>query len=76
MSEVLTEDEVAEVTGFKRAKQQKEWLIKNNWPFTEKRNGKPSVHRLVLRIKLGVPVKENSEADKEQEFVIDLSKVG
>ncbi|UYZ83174.1 DUF4224 domain-containing protein [Entomomonas sp. E2T0] len=75
MSEVLTDEEVAEITGFIRSKQQKEWLIKNNWPFSVKKNGRPSVHRLVMRMKLGVPI-ENTQTDKEEEFILDLTKVG
>lgn len=75
MSEVLTDEEIAEITSCKRPKEQKEWLIKNNWPFIEKKNGRPSVHRLVMRMKLGVPI-ENTQTDKEEEFILDLTKVG
>lgn len=75
MSEILKDDEVAELTSCSRPKEQKEWLIKNNWPFSIKANGRPAIHRLVMRMKLGVPI-ENTQADKEQDFILDLSKVG
>lgn len=74
MNEILNDDEVAVITGCMRPKEQKRWLIKNNWPFAVKKNGRPSIHRIVMRMKLGVPI-ENHKID-EEEFILDTSKVG
>ena len=51
-SEVLTADELAEVTGYKHAASQREWLDRNGWAYVRNAAGKPIVGRWYARQKL------------------------
>ena len=51
-SELLTADEVAEITGTKRRPQQIEWLETQRWQHHVNRAGVPIVGRLYARMKM------------------------
>ena len=52
VSEILTSDEVAEITGYGRRTEQIQWLTANAWTFHKTRSGNPVVGRLYARLKL------------------------
>ena len=49
----LTEDEVAELTGYKRARDQVRWLERERFGFVIDGNGRPKVLREVVLARLG-----------------------
>lgn len=51
-SEMLTQDEIKEITGASRKADQIEWLKNNRWTFFQNKAGEPVVGRLFTRIKL------------------------
>jgi hypothetical protein len=51
-SEVLTAEELAEVTGYKHSASQREWLDRNGWAYVRNAAGKPIVGRWYARQKL------------------------
>lgn len=53
MSEFLTQDEIAELTGKKRAAAQIAWLHKNGWIFIINAANRPIIGRQYARGKLG-----------------------
>ena len=58
MIKFLTNEEIAEVTGRKRATDQIKWLMKNRYLFEVDVNGKPKVlHDYLIRRMVGVPLK-------------------
>ncbi|CAM3173509.1 DUF4224 domain-containing protein [Pseudomonas fluorescens] len=52
--EILSEDELAELTGYKHRAHQRKWLKDRNWVFIESRGGRPLVGRMFARMKLGM----------------------
>lgn len=60
-TELLTADELAEVTGRKHIASQREWLDKNSWTYVVNAAGKPIVGRWYARMRLaGVKPTANS----------------
>lgn len=53
-AEILSDDELAELTGYKARAYQRRWLIDRQWVFVESRGKRPLVGRLYARMKLGV----------------------
>ncbi|UWS65417.1 DUF4224 domain-containing protein [Pseudomonas mosselii] len=54
-NEILSEEELAELTGYKIRGHQRRWLNDRNWLFVESRGGRPLVGRQYVRMKLGAP---------------------
>lgn len=52
VSEILSQDEVAEITGCGRRVEQIQWLTANAWTFHKTKSGNPVVGRLYARLKL------------------------
>lgn len=53
-TEILSEEELAELTGYKHRGYQRQWLKDRNWVFVESRGGRPLVGRMFTRMKLGI----------------------
>lgn len=53
-AEILSDDELADLTGYKRRADQRKWLKDRNWAFVESRGGRPLVGRMFARMKLGI----------------------
>lgn len=51
-SEFLTPEELEEITGYKHAGHQKDWLEKNSWTYVLNGSGKPIVGRWFARMRL------------------------
>lgn len=55
MNALLTRDELAALTGRKRASGQRDWLVSAGWPFVLDADGFPRVARAVFDRHLGIP---------------------
>lgn len=53
-TEILSEDELADLTGYKHRGHQRQWLKDRYWVFIESRGGRPLVGRMFTRMKLGI----------------------
>jgi hypothetical protein len=53
-SEILSDEELAEITGYKQRAWQRRWLKEHHWHFVESRGGRPLVGRQYARMKLGM----------------------
>ena len=53
-AEILSDDELAEITGYKQRAHQRKWLKDRNWVYIESRGGRPLVGRMFARMKLGM----------------------
>lgn len=53
-TEILSEEELADLTGYKHRSYQRQWLKDRNWVFVESRGGRPLVGRMFARMKLGI----------------------
>src|SRR5450830_251022 len=53
-AEILSDDELADLTGYKHRAHQRKWLKDRNWVFVESRGGRPLVGRMFARMKLGM----------------------
>lgn len=53
-SEILSDEELAEITGYKVRAYQRRWLDKHRWVYVESRGRRPLVGRLYARMKLGI----------------------
>lgn len=51
-TEILSEKELAELTGYKARGYQRRWLSERNWHFVESRGGRPLVGRQYARLRL------------------------
>lgn len=72
-SEILDDDEVATITGFKLPKRQLAWLDENGWKYHRNGAGRPVVGRAYARLKMaGInPAKPSTK----EAWSLDLSKV-
>lgn len=52
-TEILSDEELAELTGYKARAYQRRWLIDRQWVFVESRGKRPLVGRMYARMKLG-----------------------
>ena len=75
LSETLTDDELASITGYKTPSCQRQWLTRNAWQFVLTGAQRPVVGRVYARLKLaGVkPTATNAVAET---WTLDLSRVG
>ncbi|EST15310.1 hypothetical protein EDP1_1820 [Pseudomonas putida S610] len=53
-TEILSDEELAALTGYKARGYQRRWLEERGWVFVETRSGRPLVGRHYVRMKLGV----------------------
>lgn len=51
-AEFLTADELAEVTGYKHTRSQRDWLDRNGWNYVLNAAGRPIVGRYYARLKM------------------------
>ncbi|EKT4568439.1 DUF4224 domain-containing protein [Pseudomonas sp. yb_2] len=51
-TEILSDEELAELTGYKARGYQRRWLTEKGWHFVESRGGRPLVGRQYARQKL------------------------
>lgn len=75
-SEILTDQELTEITGYSMRAWQRRWLQTNHWHFIESRGGRPLVGRQYARARLGAPATQLAEsAPAKQAWTPDFSKV-
>jgi hypothetical protein len=53
-SEILSDEELAEITGYKARAYQSRWLEDRKWLYVESRGKRPRVGRQYARMKLGM----------------------
>jgi hypothetical protein len=53
-AEILSDEELAHITGYKARAYQRRWLIDRQWVFVESRGKRPLVGRMYARMKLGM----------------------
>ena len=53
-TEILSDEELVELTGYKARGYQRRWLEERGWVFVETRSGRPLVGRHYVRMKLGL----------------------
>lgn len=53
-TEILSDEELADLTGYKARGYQRRWLEERGWVFVETRSGRPLVGRHYVRMKLGM----------------------
>jgi len=68
MNEFLTQDEITELTGKKRAAFQIAWLAKKGWIFETNAAGRPIISREYVRRKLGGGQPEQPPASVQPNF--------
>ncbi|UVL17462.1 DUF4224 domain-containing protein [Pseudomonas sp. B21-044] len=77
-TEILSDEELAELTGYKARGYQRRWLEERGWVFVETRSGRPLVGRHYVRMKLGVSLGIMPTASPPPvvpEWTPDISKV-
>ncbi|WP_213878633.1 DUF4224 domain-containing protein [Pseudomonas sp. dw_358] len=77
-SEILSDDELVDITGYKARACQIRWLIERHWVFVEGRHNRPLVGRHYTRMKLGAvvtPLPNPSSEPAAPTWVPDFSKV-
>ena len=73
-SEILAEDEICAITGFKLARSQITWLDLHGWHYELTGARRPVVGRIYARLKLA-GVKPSGANAVAQTWTLDLSKV-
>lgn len=53
-TEILSDDEFVDLTGYKQRAHQRKWLKDRSWVLIESRGGRPLVGRMFARMKLGM----------------------
>lgn len=53
-TEILSDEELADLTGYKARAYQRRWLLDRQWVFVESRGKRPLVGRMYARMKLGM----------------------
>ncbi len=53
-AEILSDEELTELTGYKQRAHQRKWLKERSWVFIESRGGRPLVGRMYARMKFGM----------------------
>lgn len=74
VSEFLSEEEVAELTGREYPSKQIEWLNRYGWKYAVTAANRPIVGRVYARLKLA-GVKPNGTVAVQEPWTLDLSKV-
>lgn len=72
MKEILTLDDLKDLTGLKQIKRIREWLEEFGIPYLPTPSGIPKVHKLALAHKMGAPI---NETENNSGAGPDLSKV-
>lgn len=72
-SELLADDELAAITGYKTPSKQREWLSAERWIFHTTRAGRPVVGRVYARMRLAGIAPKSAPAET---WSLDLSRVG
>lgn len=75
ISQFLTTEELHQLTGYKLAYKQIEWLRSNGWTFIVNAANHPIVHRSIMLMKLGVCIPEQAQQKTESNWKPDLTKV-
>ncbi|MNP42766.1 hypothetical protein D3C76_1365530 [compost metagenome] len=77
--EILSDTELADLTGYKARGWQRRWLSDRGWHYVESRGGRPLVSRQYARMKLGVTLEVVSLAPPPPPpapaWIPDISKV-
>lgn len=73
-SEILAEDEISAITGFKLARSQINWLDQHGWHYELTGTRRPVVGRVYARLKLA-GVKPNGANAVAETWTLDLSKI-
>ena len=73
-SEILAEDEISAITGFKLARSQINWLNQHGWHYELTGARRPIVGRVYARLKLA-GVKPNGANAVAETWTLDLSKI-
>ena len=73
-SEILAEDEISAITGFKLARSQINWLDQHGWHYELTGARRPIVGRVYARLKLA-GVKPTGANAIAQTWTLDLAKV-
>jgi hypothetical protein len=74
LSETLSEDELAAITGYKTPSFQRQWLTKNAWEHALTGARRPVVGRVYARLKLA-GVKPSATNAVAETWSLDLSRV-
>ncbi|WP_223431554.1 DUF4224 domain-containing protein [Pseudomonas sp. GL-B-26] len=53
-AEILSDEELTALTGYKARAYQRRWLLDRQWVFVESRGKRPLVGRIYVRMKLGM----------------------
>lgn len=61
--EILSNQELHDLTGYCKASKIVEWLQKNSVPFLIARTGQPKVHKDALAHRMGVPNVNSNDTD-------------
>lgn len=73
--EILTEEEVANLTGLKTRSRQAKWLRENGWVHALSAGGRPLIGRLYLQYRLGAPIAKPDRLNVRPKWQPDLSKI-
>lgn len=73
-AEILSEEEIAAITGYMTASRQIQWLSNNSWHYVLTAARRPVVGRVYARLKLS-GVKPTSGAAVAEAWTLDLAKV-
>lgn len=71
-SEILADDELVAITGYKRPDKQRVWLDQNGWKYHKNRAGHPIVGRIYVCLRMAGITPKSAPAET---WSIDLSKV-
>lgn len=75
-SEILSDEELAVITGYRARAWQRRWLDDRHWVYIESRGKRPLVGRQYARMKLGVtPEAVNPAQHQKQAWTPDFSRV-
>lgn len=77
-SEILSDEELADLTGYKARAWQRRWLDERRWVYVKSRGGRPLVGRQYARMKLGVTppnILDPNPPPARPEWTFDLSRV-
>lgn len=73
-AEILSEEEIASITGYLTSSRQIQWLTGNGWHFVLTGARRPVVGRVYARLKLS-GVKPSAGAAVAETWTLDLAKV-
>lgn len=75
-SEILSDEELAVITGYKARAWQRRWLDDHHWHYVESRGRRPLVGRQYARMKLGgVPTLDPQQPPPAPTWTPDFSRI-